>query len=161
MTGEAPASYIFDLPLRDSAMKRFVWFVLGVMMMSLPAPAGADVIIHFCDHETKNLFNWVIFAPRSAQLNDKAKRVLDRQIAYLNSRDRSRVSICGNADKAEVNNIDAAIELGERRAQAIKDYFVSTGFASSDITTMGDGWIDYSHGPAKNRLAITRITRDC
>ena len=142
-------------------MKRFAWFVLGVMMMSLPAPAEADVIIHFYDHETKSLFNWVLFAPRSAQLNDKAKRILDRQIPYLISEGRPRVSICGNADKAEVDNIDAAIELGERRAQAVKGYFVSKGFAARDITTMGKSWIDYGHGPAKNRLAITRITPAC
>lgn len=142
-------------------MKRFFWFVLGVMMMSLPAPAGADTIIYFYDHETKSTFNWVLFAPRSVQLNDKARRGLDRQIAYLNSAGWTKLSICGNADKAEVDNKDAAVGLGERRAQAVRDYFVSKGFAASDITTMGDGWIDYGHGPAKNRLAITRITRDC
>ncbi|MCH7544399.1 MAG: hypothetical protein IIB65_12265 [Proteobacteria bacterium] len=60
-----------------------------------------------------------------------------------------------------MDNKDAAIELGERRAQAVKDYFVFKGFAVNDITNMGDGWIDYGHGPAKNRLAITAITPDC
>lgn len=85
MTGRKPEPYTLNLPLRDVAMKRFVWFVLGVMLMSLPAPAGADTIYYFYDNETKSFFNWVLFAPRSAQLNDKAKRVLDRQIAYLNS----------------------------------------------------------------------------
>ncbi len=142
-------------------MKRFVWFVLGVMLMSLSAPAGADTIIYFYDHETKSTFNWVLFAPGSTQLSENAKRVLDRQIAYLNSGGRTKLSICGNADKAEVDNKDAALELSKHRAQTVKDYFVSKGFAASHITTIGDGWIDYGHGPAKNRLAITRITRDC
>jgi hypothetical protein len=152
---------VFYLPLRISAMKRFVWFVLGVMLMSLSAPAGADTIIYFYDHETKSTFNWVLFAPGSAQLSENAKRVLDRQIACLNSGGRTKLSICGNADKVEVDNKDAAVRLGKHRAQAVKDYFVFKGFAASDITTMGKGWIDYGHGPAKNRLAITRITRDC
>lgn len=131
------------------------------MLMSQPAPAGAVTIFYFYDHETESYFNWVLFALRSAQLNDKARRVLDRQIAYLNSGGRTKLSICGNADKAEVDNKGAAIELGERRAQAVKDYFVSKGFAASDITTMGKGWIDYGHGQAKNRLAITEITSYC
>ncbi len=154
MTGEAPASYIFDLPLRDSAMKRFVWFVLGVMMMSLPAPAGALSI---------DVSDRVYFASGSAELDDAAKRALDQVFKLMAVKSNTDIGlvISGHTDHKEVPGGRESLVLGEKRAQAVKDYLVSKGIASKRIDIMSYGWYrptdPNSDDSPKNRRAIIAL----
>ncbi len=113
-------------------MKRFVWFVLGVMLMSLPAPAGATAI-----NDSERVF----FASGSAELDDAAKRVLDRQFAVVvNFSPRFGIIIYGHTDHKEVPGGQESLALGEERAQAVKNYYISKGIAAKRIEIMSYGW---------------------
>jgi len=150
LTGRKPESYTLNLPLRDLAMKRFVWFVLGVMLMSLPAPAGATAI---------NDSERVYFASGSAELDDTAKRVLDQVFKVMASFYTDRgLTIDGHTDHKEVPGGRESLALGEKRAQAVKDYLVSKGIAAKRIDIMSYGWYRSAYPNngdwPKNRRAV-------
>ena len=151
LTVEAPMSYIFNSPLRDLAMKRFVWFVLGVMMMSLPVPAGALSI---------DVSERVFFASGSAELDDATKRVLDQVFKFMAviSPAHEGLTIQGHTDHKEVPGGRESLALGEKRAQAVKDYLVSKGIAAKRIAIISYGWFrptdPTSDDSPKNRRAV-------
>ncbi len=138
-------------------MKRLAWFVLGVMLMSQPASTVALSVNLFYDTTTETYYNYVLFAAGSARLSETAKRILDRQAAMLISAGRLKVSIEGFVDKGEADSKRAAIELGKRRAQAVKDYLVSKGITADLIRADGYGFHDFHRGPAMNRVAVTKL----
>ncbi len=132
MTGRKPESYTLNLPLRDLAMKWFVWFVLGVMLMPSPSPAGALSI---------DISDRVYFASGSAELDDAARRELDRvfkEVATLSA--DIGLTITGHTAEKEVPSSPEAFALGERRGQAVTDYLVSKGFEPERIRTRSYGW---------------------
>ena len=132
-------------------MKRFVWFVLGVMLMSLPAPAGAALSITFSER--------VFFASGSAELDGTARRVLDRvskEMAATST--ETGLIIYGYSDHKEVPGEQESLALGEKRALAVKDYLVSKGFERERIKTWSCGWPARSDptgdGSPKSRRAV-------
>ena len=141
----------FYLPLRDPAMKRFVWFALGVMLMSLPAPAGALSI---------DISGRVYFATGSAEFDDKAKRVLDQVLKGMavTSPAEFGLIIYGHTDRKEVPGEQESLALGEKRAQGVKDYLASKGLERERIKTWSFGWSrptdPTSDESPKNRRAV-------
>ena len=140
-------------------MKRFVWFVLGVMLMLLPAPAGARAIFPFADN-AKGIYDRVYFASGSAELDEAAKRVLDWQVAWFTRRAPTiGLKIDGHTDHAEVAGGRESLALGEKRAQSVKDYLVSKGIAAKRIEIMSYGWYRSAYPNSgdwpKNRRAVT------
>lgn len=133
MTGGKPESYTLYLPLRDPAMNRFVWFVLGVMLMSMPSPAGAALSI--------DISNRVYFASGSAELDDAARYELDRVFKGVATLPADiGLTITGHTEEKEVPSSPEAFALGERRARAVTDYLVSKGFEPERIRTRSYGW---------------------
>ena len=132
-------------------MKRFVWFVLGVMLVSLPAPAGALSI---------TISERVYFASGSAELDDAAKRVLDQVFKLMAVKSNTDVGliISGHTDHKEVPGGRESLALGEKRAQAVKDYLVSKGIAAKRIELMSYGWYRPTYPNSgdwpKNRRAV-------
>lgn len=132
-------------------MKRFVWFVLGVMLVSLPAPAGALSI---------TISERVYFASGSAELDDAAKRVLDQVFKLMAVKSNTDVGliISGHTDHKEVPGGRESLALGEMRAQAVKDYLVSKGIAAKRIELMSYGWYRPTYPNSgdwpKNRRAV-------
>ena len=133
-------------------MKRFVWFVLGVMLMSLPAPAGAALSITFSER--------VFFASGSAELDGTARRVLDRvsKVMAAPSSTESGLIIYGHTDRKEVPGEQESLALGEKRALAVRDYLVSKGLKTERIKTWSCGWPARSDptgdGSPKSRRAV-------
>ncbi len=133
-------------------MKRFVWFVLGVMLVSLPAPAGAALSITISER--------VFFASDTAELDDAAKRVLDQvfKVMAASSYTESGLIIYGYSDRKEVPGDRESLALGEKRALAVEDYLVSKGFERERIKTWSCGWParsdPTSDGSPKNRRAV-------
>ena len=132
-------------------MKRFVWFVLGVMLMSLSAPAGATLSITISER--------VYFASGSPEFDDVAKRVLDRvskEMAATST--ETGLIIYGYSDHKEVPGDRESLALGEKRALAVKDYLVSKGFEPERIKTWSCGWParsdPTSDGSPKHRRAV-------
>ncbi len=135
-------------------MKRFVRFVLGVMVMSLPAPAGAFSF---------TMRDQVYFAFGSAELDDAAKRVLDQifKVMSVTSPAEFGLIIYGHTDRKEVPGDREALALGEKRTQAVKDYLMSKGFEPERIRTWSFGWSRPTDPPSndspKSRRAVIVI----
>lgn len=109
-----------------------------------------------------NVGDLVYFDTDSHDIRGDALPVLDAQASWLNRYPGVRVRIEGNADERGTREYNLA--LGARRANAVRDYLVSRGVATSRIATLSYGKekpIDPGTGEsawAKNRNAQTVIT---
>ncbi len=108
-----------------------------------------------------NVGDRVFFAFDSAALDEKARAVLDRQAEWLLRYPHVTVTIEGHADERGTREYNLA--LGERRAQAVKDYLVAKGVAPDRILTISYGEerpVDPGHNEAAwalNRRAVTVV----
>ncbi len=103
----------------------------------------------------------VLFNYDSAALDDESKKILDTQVSWLKSDSVIKVTIEGHCDERGTREYNLA--LGEKRADAVKDYLISHGIDASRIkvTSFGKerpaffGATDAIF--AKNRRAVTVI----
>lgn len=79
----------------------------------------------------------VLFDTDRSSLSADARGTLDRQAAWLGQKPSLAVQIAGNADERGTEEYNLA--LGERRANAARDYLVSKGVQGSRITTISYG----------------------
>lgn len=84
-----------------------------------------------------NVGDRVYFDLDSYSIRADAQPVLNAQAAWLNRYPSVTVRIEGNADERGTREYNFA--LGERRANAVRDYLVSRGVASSRISTVSYG----------------------
>jgi len=103
----------------------------------------------------------VYFATDSHTVDADARAVLDTQAAWLQRNSGVRVTIEGHADERGTREYNLA--LGDRRANAAKNYLASRGIAESRMTTISWGkerpeaeGSDESAW-ARNRRAVTVI----
>ncbi len=132
-----------------------------------PAPkkspmAGPPPMVHkhyfsFYDPATESFYNYVFFAPGSAELSPEAKDILKRQAVELVSMDGPDVVIIGYTNRIEVKSKPEALALGARRAQAVKEYIFSRGVRPDILASVSAGWRDLGRSPAMNRVAMTRL----
>ena len=79
----------------------------------------------------------VFFDTDSYSVDDRARAVLDAQAQWLNRNPNVRVTIEGHADERGTREYNLA--LGDRRANAVRDYLVSRGVSSQRIETVSYG----------------------
>lgn len=80
----------------------------------------------------------VLFSYDSSLLSKEAQEILDKQAEWLtNSGKEHNIVVEGHADERGTREYNLA--LGERRAQAAKEYLVASGIAASRITTISYG----------------------
>ncbi len=79
----------------------------------------------------------VYFETDSSSLTDADRVTLDRQIAWLNRYPMIRLVIEGHADERGTREFNLA--LGDRRAQAVKNYFTDHGIAAGRLRTISYG----------------------
>jgi peptidoglycan-associated lipoprotein len=79
----------------------------------------------------------VLFATDRSQLAPEARGTLDLQSGWLRQNARIAVQIAGNADERGTEEYNLA--LGQRRANAARDYLVSKGVQGSRISTISYG----------------------
>jgi len=79
----------------------------------------------------------VFFTLNSSDLSDAAKNVLDGQAEWLKSESGINVIIEGHCDERGTREYNIA--LGEKRANAARDYLISNGVASDRIKTVSYG----------------------
>ncbi|MFN3520819.1 MAG: peptidoglycan-associated lipoprotein Pal [Phenylobacterium sp.] len=84
-----------------------------------------------------NVGDRVYFDLDSYSVRDDAAPVLDAQAAWLNRYPSVMVRIEGNADERGTREYN--LGLGSRRANAVRDYLVNRGVASSRISTVSYG----------------------
>src|SRR3546814_8779729 len=79
----------------------------------------------------------VLFALDSYELDGSSKATLDAQAAWLSQYSQVKFTIEGHADERGTREYNLA--LGDRRANAAKNYLASKGIDSSRVTTIRYG----------------------
>ena len=81
----------------------------------------------------------VFFAYDSSQLTDNAEEVLDTQVNWLNMRKHKEVNVVVQGYCDERGTREYNLALGERRANAVKNYLVSQGVEADRISVISYG----------------------
>jgi len=84
-----------------------------------------------------NVGDRVYFSYDSFELDDDAKELLQHQAAWLKQYNKTSVIIEGHCDERGTREYNLA--LGEKRAQAVKNYLNSLGVGSSSLNTISYG----------------------
>ncbi len=84
-----------------------------------------------------NVGNTVYFLTDSALLEPQAQRMLQVQAVWLKEYPHYRITIEGHADERGTREYNLA--LGERRAQAVMDYFIALGVDPKRLKTISYG----------------------
>ncbi len=84
-----------------------------------------------------NVGDRVFYAFNISTLSQDARATLDRQSAWLGKYPQDSVQIAGNCDERGTEEYNIA--LGQRRANAARDYLVAHGVAGARITTISYG----------------------
>ena len=109
----------------------------------------------------QNVGDRVLFAFNTSQLSSDARATLDRQAAWLQKYPQDNIQIAGNCDDRGTEEYNLA--LGQRRANADRDYLVARGVPSSRISTISYGKDrptaqgDNEDAYVQNRNAITSV----
>ena len=83
-----------------------------------------------------NVGDRVFFGYNSAELDSDAQELLQDQVAWIKQYNAS-VTVEGHCDERGTREYNLA--LGEKRAQAVKNYFTSMGVPSARVTTISYG----------------------
>ena len=108
-----------------------------------------------------NVGDRVFYAFNASTLSSDAQGTLDRQSAWLGRYPSTGVQVAGNCDDRGTEEYNLA--LGQRRANAARDYLVARGVSSSRITTISYGKDrptalgDNEDAYQQNRNAITSV----
>ena len=101
----------------------------------------------------------VFFATNESLLTTKSRDTLRKQAAWLRKNSSINVVVEGHADERGTREYNLA--LGERRANAAKDYLMTYGISSSRISVISYGKerpVDSGSNPlswSKNRRSVT------
>ena len=101
----------------------------------------------------------IFFATNKSSLTTAARETLRKQATYLRKNKSLNVTIEGHADERGTREYNLA--LGERRANAAKDYLMTYGISSDRITVLSYGKerpVDAGSTPlawSKNRRSVT------
>jgi len=108
-----------------------------------------------------NVGDRVFYAFDQSTLSDDARGTLDRQSAWLGRYPQVSIQLAGNCDERGTEEYNLA--LGQRRANAARDYLVARGVASARINTISYGKErptalgSDEQAYAQNRNAITSV----
>jgi peptidoglycan-associated lipoprotein len=108
-----------------------------------------------------NVGDRVFFDLNKNNLSSDAQATLDRQATWLAKYPQVTIQLAGNCDDRGTEEYNIA--LGERRANAARDYLVAKGVAASRITTISYGKDrptatgDDEQSWAQNRNSITSV----
>lgn len=108
-----------------------------------------------------NVGDRVFFDFDKSSLKPEAQTVLQRQAAWLKSNPSVRVTIEGHCDERGTREYNLA--LGERRANAVKDYLTALGIDRSRVKTISYGkerpvaMGSNAAAWAQNRRGVTKV----
>ena len=85
----------------------------------------------------QNVGDKVFFATDSSTLSGDGRATLDRQAAWLGRYPQIQVQMGGNCDERGTTEYNLA--LGQRRANAARDYLVAHGVSSARVTAISYG----------------------
>ena len=101
----------------------------------------------------------VFFATNKSTLTTASRDTLRKQAAWMRKQKKVSVTVEGHADERGTREYNLA--LGERRANAVKDYLMTYGISSDRISVLSYGKerpVDSGSNPlawSKNRRSVT------
>ena len=108
-----------------------------------PAPAPAPTEDEIFRNKTLEQLNAekplgdVFFRYDSTDLSDEARGLLQKNVEWMKKWTTTKAMVEGHADSRGTNEYNLA--LGERRADAVRDYLVSLGLATDRLTIVSKG----------------------
>ena len=99
--------------------------------------SGVDCESRLARYFAENATDTVFFAFDSSALSAEATAALDTQVNWLRNHPETNVIVQGYCDERGTREYNLA--LGERRANAVKQYLVSQGIAEHRISTISYG----------------------
>jgi peptidoglycan-associated lipoprotein len=108
-----------------------------------PAPAPAPTEDEIFRNKTLEQLNAekplsdVFFAYDSTDLSDESRGLLQKNVEWMKRWTTTKAMVEGHADSRGTNEYNLA--LGERRADAVRDYLVSLGLANDRLTIVSKG----------------------
>lgn len=110
----------------------------GASSGSTAAPMAKVTIPHGSQEDlVVNVGDRVFFALNSSELSAQARAALEKQATWIKRFGGIRVVLEGHADERGTREYNLA--LGERRANAAKDYLVALGVNPSRVKTLSYG----------------------
>ena len=116
---------------------------------------GTDTVEYLADGVPDRVF----FATNESVLTTASRETLRKQAAWLRKNSEITIVLEGHADERGTREYNLA--LGERRANAAKDYLMTYGISSDRITVLSYGKerpVDSGSNPlawSKNRRSVT------
>jgi peptidoglycan-associated lipoprotein len=100
-------------------------------------PSEIDIFQGLTLIQVEQNLDEVFFDYDKAELSDAAHMALQKNATYMRKWDSIKVTIEGHADARGTNEYNLA--LGERRANAVRDYIVTLGIATTRIEIVSKG----------------------
>ena len=102
----------------------------GATASSGPVPGSQEDLV-------ANVGDRVYFDTAASTVSSDARATLDKQAAWLGQYAQDNVQVAGNCDERGTEEYNIA--LGQRRANAARDYLVAKGVSGARITTISYG----------------------
>jgi peptidoglycan-associated lipoprotein len=118
----------------------------------LPPPGPSISQQAFQDFQNQD----ILFDYDKYDLRTDARTILDRKAGFLNQNSSVRVQIEGHCDERGTNEYNLA--LGERRANAAKQYLTTAGVSAGRLSTISYGE-ERPLDPGRNEAAWARNRR--
>jgi len=124
-------------------------------------PTGTRVDARGCPPAARIELRGVHFDNDMATLRPDAVFILESAVATLQRNRNLKVEIAGHTD--DVGTVEHNLDLSQRRAQAVMDYFISRGISAENLTAQGYGdrqpiaGNETPEGRASNRRVELRV----
>ena len=143
------------------------------MKKTLLGAFGALLMLSACTTDSatkceafKQVFeqNQVLFATGKAELTPESKKILDKQIAWLKANPTKKIIVQGYADPRGTEAYN--MKLGQKRADAVKNYFVKSGINPNRVSVVSFGSTELAttqntpKGWAEDRRTVTVIVTE-
>ena len=113
---------------------------------------GNETIKYLADGVADRIF----FATNKYNISTRGSETLLKQVTYLKNNQNLNVTLEGHADERGTREYNLA--LGEKRANAVKDYFIANSISSSRIKVVSYGK-ERPANPASNAIAWSQNRR--
>ena len=152
----------------NSSLRNFVLVLFSTLLISACSTAkkaavdtendvytGKDTVEYLANGVPDRVF----FATNKSSLTTRSRDTLRKQATYLRKNKDLTVTVEGHADERGTREYNLA--LGERRANAAKDYLMTYGISSDRISVLSYGKerpVDSGSNPlawSKNRRSVT------
>ena len=147
--------------LKNTVLIGFACLVLSACAVSKKTGQMQDVYTgtDTVEYLASGVKDRVFFATNESVLTTAARETLRKQAAWLRKNSKITVVLEGHADERGTREYNLA--LGERRANAAKDYLMTYGISSDRISVLSYGKerpVDSGSNPlawSKNRRSVT------